>query len=547
MSRSVPVSAAFPRGGILVDCWGADPRWTSLVPGHFLSPSSFEAQAAAQDGRQIDRQALQAILLEQNRAFAAAPRALQQADRMADPRALAVIGGQQAGLFTGPLYTVHKALTVLALAAELEARLARPVIPVFWIASEDSDAAEIDHATVLDQAGGLRVIAAPPPGAGTAGADRLPVSLLRFGPGIGDTVQALASLLPDAGFSQEVMDAVRSAYAPGRSFPQAFGRLMAWLFSARGLVLVDPSDPRLKALALPLFRREIRERSPVSVAVREQSGRLAAAGYEAQVELRDGMLTLFRQDPGREAIAVEPGGFLLRASGRTLSEQELVAELESEPGRFTPNAALRPLFQDSVFPTLAVVLGPAELAYFSQLTLAYGRMGVPMPVLFPRATVTLLEQRASRTMDKLGITLGDVLSRGTGIVDDIVRREVPADLRSGIEEGRARVASVWEGLSGRIARLDPTLAPTAQIAAAASMKQFDFIEKKIAQAAKKRDEVLRGQVGRLTDAVLPRGGLQERTLNVVPFLARHGMGLLEQVARDVDVFQPLHHCVEVGP
>jgi bacillithiol biosynthesis cysteine-adding enzyme BshC len=547
MSRSVPVAAAFPRGGILVDCWEADPRWTSLVPGHFLSPSSFEAQAAAQDGRPLDRKGLQAILLEQNRAFAAAPRALQQADRVADPRALAVIGGQQAGLFSGPLYTVHKALTILALAADLEARLARPVIPVFWIASEDSDAAEIDHATVLDQAGGLRNIVAPPPAAGTGGADRLPVSLLRFGPDIGEAVQALASLLPGSGFSQDVMDAVRSAYAPGRSFPQAFGRLMAWLFSARGLVLVDPSDPRLKALALPLFRREIRQRSPVSEAVREQSRRLAAAGYEAQIELRDGMLTLFRQDPGRESIAVGPGGFQLRASGRTLSEQELVAELESDPGRFTPNAALRPLFQDSVFPTLAAVLGPAELAYFSQLTLAYRRMGVPMPVLFPRATVTLLEQRVARTMDKLGITLHDVLSRGGAIVDDIVRREVPADVRSGLEEGRARVASVWEDLSGRIARLDPTLAPTAQIAAAASMKQFDFIEKKVAQAAKKRDEVLRGQVGRLTDAVLPRGGLQERALNVLPFLARHGTGLLEQEAREVDVFQPLHHCVETGP
>ncbi len=546
MSRSVPLTAVSPPGGILADCWQASPRYTSLVPGHFLSAASYEAQAAAQDGRPLDRKGLQAILSAQNTQFAALPQAMRQVERLADPRTLVVIGGQQAGLFTGPLYTVHKALTILRLAADLEQRLARPVVPVFWIASEDSDAAEVDHAVLLDQAGSIREITARP-GSGEAAPGGLPVSLLRFGPEIGEAVQALAQLLSGSAFSQDVMDAVRSAYAPGRSFPQAFGRLMAWLFSARGLVLVDPSDPRLKALALPLFRSEIRGRSPVSEAVREQSRSLAAAGYEAQIELRDGMLTLFRQDPGREAIAVGAEGFLLRASGRVVTEHELVAELESDPAKFTPNAALRPLFQDSVFPTLAVVLGPAELAYFSQLTLAYRRMGVPMPVLFPRATVTLLEQRVARTMDKLGVTLHEVLVQGSALVDHLVRREIPADLLAQLAEGRARVAAVWEGLSGRIARLDPTLAPTARLAEAASLKQFEFIEKKISQAAKKRDETLRGQVGRITDALLPRGGLQERVLNVVPFAARYGAGLLEQAAREVNVYEPLHHCVEVGP
>ncbi len=549
MARSVPIAAVSPRGGLLSDCWEAAPRFTSLVPRHFLDSSSYERQAEAVERRALDRRSLQAVLAAQNQGFAAAAPTGDRIDMLADPRTLAVIGGQQAGLFSGPLYTIHKAITILSLAAEMERRLARPVVAVFWIASEDSDAAEIDHATVLDQEGALRQITARE-GQGPVGEDpagRLPVSALRFGPEIDEAVGALASLLPDTGFAGEVIGAVRSSYVPGRSWPQAFGRLMARLFSPQGLVLVDPSDPRLKALALPLFRREIREKSPVSAAVREQSRRLAEAGYQAQIELRDGMLTLFHQDPGREAIALQGDGFLLKGSGRSVSGEALAAELESDPSRFTPNAALRPLFQDSLFPTLAAVLGPAELAYFSQLTLAYERTGIPMPVLFPRASVTLLEPRTARTMDKLGITFAEVLTRGSALVDDIVKKEIPGDLRAGIEDGRARVAEVWTGLAARIGRLDPTLAPTAELAAAASAKQFDFIEKKITQAAKKRDETLRGQVGRIAAALLPGGRLQERALNVVPFLARYGMALLEREGRVVDVFAPLHHCVEVEP
>ena len=201
-----------------------------------------------------------------------------QIARITDPRAVVVIGGQQAGLFSGPLYTIHKAVTVLRLSAELEAELGRPVIPVFWIAAEDSDVAEVDHAVILDQAGELREVSlrqeGEPGGGPGASAGKPPVSTLRFGPEIGEAVAALAAALPEGAFATEMLEGVRAAYAPGRSYPQAFGRLMAWLFSGQGLVLVDPSDPRLKSMALPLFRREIEEKSPVSAAVREQSQRL---------------------------------------------------------------------------------------------------------------------------------------------------------------------------------------------------------------------------------------------------------------------------------
>ena len=548
MAHSIPLGDLNPPGSLLLDCWEAAPRFTALVPRHFRDPSSFVRQAAALDARRYDRETLRRVLNEQNQAFAAEHEAMGQIERIADPRSLVVIGGQQAGLFSGPLYTVHKAVTILLLAARLEADLGRPVVPVFWIASEDSDLAEVDHAMITNQNGELREISlrgAPQPGAGTEG--KLPVSRVRLGEEIGEAIEALESALPVTAFSPEVLGSLRSAYAPGRSYPQAFGRLMSSLFSRQGLVLVDPSDSRLKRIALSLFRREIEERSPVSAAVREQSQRLLGAGYAAQIELREDMLTLFHQDPAREAVAVSGDGFLLKGSGRSLSAHDLIGALEKDPDSFSPNAALRPLYQDTLFPTAAAVLGPSELAYFAQLTIAYERMGIPMPILFPRASITLVEPKIGKSLAKHRLTLGEVLRRGAALIDEILKREIPPALAARLADGRLQVQRIWGDLAREIARLDPTLRQTAELATGASLKQFEFIEKKITQAAKKKDEILRGQVQRILASLFPRSGLQERSLNIMPFLARYGMRVLEEESRAVDIFAPVHHCVEIEP
>jgi bacillithiol biosynthesis cysteine-adding enzyme BshC len=459
---------------------------------------------------------------------------------------VAVVGGQQAGLFTGPLYTFHKALTILRLAGEMESRLGRPVVPVFWIASEDSDLAEIDNTLLLDAQGALRPVSLPRPAHAAAGG-RLPVSQVRFTDEVRGVLDALAACLPESAFSAEIRQVLASCYAPGRSYPQAFARLMAWIFSGRGLVLVDPSDVRLKRIAGSLFRREVEERSPVSAAVLEQSARLSAAGYRPHIEVRPDMLTLFHQDPDRQAVAVGGDGFLLKGSGRKLSSAELLEILDSSPQLFSPNALLRPLYQDTLFPTLAAVLGPAELAYFSQLPAAYARLRIPMPILFPRASVTLLESKVARTMDRLGFDLGAVLTSGDGLLDAVLRKRIPADLAKALADGRAAAEGTWQGLAARITGLDPTLGPTAGIASARVLRQFQFLEAKVLRASRRREGELRAAVEKVTSALFPRGGLQERSLNAMPFLARHGMQLLDAEAAAVDIFSPVHHCVEVGP
>jgi bacillithiol biosynthesis cysteine-adding enzyme BshC len=320
---------------------------------------------------------------------------------------------------------------------------------------------------------------------------------------------------------------------------------MAGLFRHQGLVLVDPSDTQLKRMAQGLFLREIRERSPVSSAVIEQTQKLVKAGYKPQIDIRPGYLTLFHQDPARESITITDGGFEVRSTGRSFTTGELATLFEKDPDLFTPNAVLRPLFQDTLFPTLAAVLGPAEVAYFCQLTLAYERMGVPMPVVFPRSSLTLVDARMARLQKRFAIGLKELLSRGEHVIDDILAKEIPVSLLARLRVGKTTVGDTWRGIVQEIDALDPTLHRTVELGSARALLQFDFIEKKIAKAARKKNGILRGQVDKLVASLAPRGGLQERTLCALPLLARYGSGILDTAAEAIDPFASEHREVVI--
>ena len=526
--------------GLYAGLWDARPDVTGLLPHNFRDAGAFERQARGVDAARYDRRSLCGILRDQNGSPGADPAVQAGIDRLEQPGSLVVIGGQQAGLFGGPLYTLHKAATILALARGQEKALGRPVIPVFWIASEDSDLVEINHAWITDRDGRLRELCMPgsPP-------EKMPVCRVQLGAHIEPLIDELASAMPEGGFTAEMLSDLRGAYTPERTYTQAFAVWMAKLFQGTGLVLVDPSDARLKRLAFPLFEREIAEKSPVSAAALEQTERLEQAGFHAQIDLRPGFLTLFHQAPARDSILITNEGYQLKTAGRRFSLSELMALLKADPDAFTPNALLRPLFQDTVFPTLAAVLGPSEIAYWAQLTLAYERMGIPMPIMVPRASFTLVDDKMERLQTRLGVSLMQVLRRGGHVIDDILRKEIPASLTARIKESHAAVEDAWRGIVDEIDSLDPTLHRTSELGRSRSLWQLDLLEKKIAQAGRKKNVILRGKVEKLVASLAPRGGLQERTLCALPFLARHGNRIVSQVIACTDPFAPEHRVVGV--
>ncbi len=540
MTDAIPLGDLQGGRSLYADCWEGTDAFRSLVPLHFRDPGCFEKQAGRIDAARYDRKALAAVLRDQNIGFGAPAASLGRIEELKEPGALAVIGGQQAGLFGGPLYTLFKALTVLSLSERLGAKLGRPVIPLFWIASEDSDLAEVNHAFLTDASGHLQRLDLP-----GSPAENLPVSRILLGQGVRQALDALSAMLPDTEYTAEVMAALARAYSPGASYPAAFGAWMQYALGDRGLVMVDAADPRLKAMASGLFRREVEGKGAVARAVLGQNVKLEKAGFKPRITLRDGMLTLFFQDPARDVIAVAGEGFALKSGARSFSPEELSHLVESNPEMFSPNAALRPLFQDLVFPTLAVVLGPSELAYYTQLTGAYEDLGVVMPVLFPRASMTLIDAKTSRLLESCGLSLSDVLKDNAGLPNRLAAGEVPPSLAGGYAAAKLEVRRIWSGLAEATAALDPTLAPTARNAMAGSVGRFEWMEKKILKAIRTKNSVLSDRLLRLNASLYPGGGLQERALGPAQFLARSGRAVIDAAYRALDPFAAEHRGVRL--
>ena len=318
------------------------------------------------------REAVSQALSAQQEARSA-PRAKERAAALRDPRSVAVVTGQQTVLFGGPLYVLYKALGAIQLARLVEERRGAPAVPVFWMASDDHDFAEIRTVALLDEAGRIRSLRYAP----QVEPFGQPASRIVLEDGIQDLLDETAAFLPEAPHKGAVVDLLRSCYRPGVTISSAFGELLSALLPE--LVVLDPSDLALKSLMVPVLRREIAEASPTSRLAAETAPRLLAAGYHQQVPVRDGFLNLFWYcDDERRPLAYRDGIVEVRGTARRVSPGEAIAALERTPALFSPGVLLRPLAQDGLLPTAAYVGGPAEIAY-------HARSALPTPISGSRA------------------------------------------------------------------------------------------------------------------------------------------------------------------
>jgi bacillithiol biosynthesis cysteine-adding enzyme BshC len=517
-------------------------RVSSFFAQNPHASGTYAAQAEICAQREYRRAELRAALLTQQAAWGAPPIARQRIDELCTPRGLAVITGQQTGLFGGPLFTLYKALTVVALAAELERALDRPVVPLFWMASEDHDVAEADHVQMLDRSGTLVQIRhtawGEPPGG------FMPANL-RLGPAIHDTLTRVGELLPATEFTDALRDALAQAYTPERTLAEAFACWMTALLGETGLVLVDAADPGMKRLAAGIFRREVEEAPGTSVAIVEVSRALRAQGYPTQIEARPDGVNCFLLAEGRRALVRDPTGFRLRDTGETIAPASLLRMVQDSPERFSPNVALRPVVQDALFPTLAYVAGPGELAYFAQLRPVYAAFGVPMPAIVPRASLSLLDPRVAQLLDRFHLPLQDLTAEPEQLASRLLRAHLPPDLGATLAAARQGVEEIFRRLGEAVAAVDPTLQATAGQTGGHIKGHLDQLEKKAVQALKRREADTRQQIQRLRDALMPGGKLQERVYPVLPFLAKYGPALLTALRACIDAPGWEHRLVTI--
>jgi bacillithiol biosynthesis cysteine-adding enzyme BshC len=507
--------------------------------GDFRDPAAFELQARSVESHPLARQDLAAILTEQNRKFGCGPETLGRIEKMARDRAGAVVTGQQVGLFSGPLYTIYKALTAVKLAEDLSRRGPGTFVPVFWLASDDHDLAEIDHITLLDKDNRLADVRCRMP----AAESKVPASNLVLPREIRDCLRELEGLTLDTEFKADVLGRLGEAYEPGRTYAEAFGRWMTRLFKPQGLIFIDAADPRLKELAREVFRREISEDSPSTRQAVEASQNLRQAGYGAQIPLHEGILNVFYMHRERRTIKWKGEAWSIRGAEPSIRKEELLLRAQEKPSLFSPNVLLRPVYQDALLPTVAYVGGQAEISYFAQMKGVYEAFGLPMPVIYPRKNVTILERKVAQLLERFGLEIPDFWTPPDRLISEASKRHVPDTLEAAMRRAQDDLEKNFESLKGEVTVLEPTLEAWLERARGRMDQQWKYVEKKIRQAAAERNATAVRQLRKAADNLYPAQRLQERVFNIVPYLIKYGFAFLEKLDRDIDIGEHDHQVL----
>lgn len=522
---------------LFLDYLSYSPSVQTFYPRSPLFPEWVKEEAPRVRYDDARRRTVSDILERQNRAWGAGPKTLANIERLRRG-ALAAVTGQQVVLFGGPLFSIFKALTAVKLAEQATAAGVE-CVPIFWLATEDHDLAEVNHVSLLSEAGAPERVAA----GSHAGADA-PVGTVRFGPEIEAAVERAAWLLGDS----EVTTWLREAYRPEETLGSGFARLFARLFADWGVILMDPADAAMHAVATPILRQAIERSSELDEALLARGKELEAAGYHQQVKVTPATTLLFQvKDGARTAVrrknGVNGGEFVVGAE--PVSAKELLSAVEAHPEEFNANALLRPVMQDYLLPTLAYTGGSAEVAYFAQAAVVYEKLlGRVTPVL-PRFSATLVEPKAQRNLERYGLSLPDLFHGPEKLREIIAQGTLPPDLQQRFEDAKASLEKSLSLIRESLTRLDPTLTDAAVNAETKMQYQLSQLEARAARAESLRNDVVTRHAEALSSALFPHKVLQEREIAGISFVARYGQGLLENLYQIIRTDCNDHQVVEI--
>ena len=509
-----------------------------LFAGNPAAPDAWRETIARVQQSACDRSTLAAILQRQLAARGAPPEAREAAGRLAQPDAVAIVTGQQAGVFGGPLYTLLKAVTAIQLARRVAQEQGVATVPVFWVDEEDHDWQEVRTAVVLDtNLAVAEVRLGDVPGAGVR-----PIASLVLDASIDDAVDRLGSLLAQTEFSAELLQRLRRRYRAGQSVASAFAGWVEDLLGRHGLVVYEAGDRAAKPLVADVFDREIANPCRTARLVRDAAQTMSRLGHEPQVQPGEDSVAVFYLDgQGRRSIRRRGQQFTIGEA--IVSADDLRQQAKTSPERFSPNVLLRPIVQDRLFPTICYVAGPSELAYQAQLGGVYREFGVEAPLLYPRATVTLLDSASARFLERQDLPLEALQPQNESALNRLLEQQLPPTIERAIEETDRLIHERTLTLKTEVVTLDPTLAGAVDTTLDRMRDTLRSLHGKIIQASKRKDETLRRQFNRTRTLVFPDGHPQERMLNVAFFVNRYGPALADRLLETLPLETNRHYLI----
>lgn len=488
-----------------------------------------------------DRAKLCDALERMNSGWGASPETLANIQRLRGEKCVAAVSGQQVGLFTGPLYAIYKALSAVKLAGCLSHR-GTEAVPVFWMATEDHDWVEVQTAEFVGCDGRLARTALP----SEIHKEGAPVGGVVLDESINDTIGRLLDVLPASEFSPELEKLLRDAYMPGRTYGEAFARMLTYLTGRYGLVLLDPLDPQLKQLAAPLYAEAVRAAPEIAAALEGRNHELEQAGYHPQVLVSTDSFPLFLHSDGvRRALTRVSGGGSYRAKG-TAQEyelEELAEQAAREPEQFSPNVTLRAVVQDYLLPTIAYFGGGAEIAYFAQTAEVYRVLRRPVTPILHRASLTIVERRTSRTLERYNLHLSDFFEGLDPAIARVVEEHLGPETAHAFERTEVAIARALDELRTELLRFDPTLAEALETGKNKINYQLTGLRTRFHRAQMARDRAAHRQLERAATALYPEKTLQERRINITSLVARHGHYIIDWIHNSIDLSGVDHRIV----
>jgi bacillithiol synthase len=479
---------------------------------------------------QARRQQVAAVLDRQNRRLGSGSKTLENIQRLRNG-APAVVTGQQVALFGGPMFVVLKALTAVLLAEKAGA------VPVFWLATEDHDFAEVNFVN-LPATDHLETFTVTPPHLQNA-----PVGTIAFP----EEIAAMLQRLEQQFGTSEILGFLQESYRPGETFGTAFGRFYAQALSDYGIVLLDPSDPELHQIAAPVYRDALIKSSELNHDLAERELQLERDGYDAQVKVTPSHTLCFYVSQGaRLPVRHAPSGQDGFAIGEEkIGHDDLIAEVEKHPERFSANVLLRPVIQDYLLPTLCYTGGPSEIAYFAQVEVVYRSLLGRVTPVAPRVSATVIEPRQAKLLQRYQMTLADAFRGPEKLREQVSARALPQSILTSFDGAASHLEQAIALIEDPLKKLDPTLVDAAQNAANKMRYQLQGLRDKAARAEARKNTELQRHADELSTLLYPNRNLQEREVGSAYFLLKYGQGLTQQLKTKLSISCLDHQVVEL--
>ncbi|GGM20526.1 putative cysteine ligase BshC [Paraliobacillus quinghaiensis] len=464
-------------------------------------------------------------------------------ERLNDPNSVVVIGGQQAGLLSGPLYTIHKIISIIAFAKKQEKALGQPVIPVFWIAGEDHDFAEINHVLFPEQ-NRMKKHTISQRVTEKRSVSELPIDHVITS----EWLDTLFSQLNETINTKEIYEQTKQALGQSDTYVDFFASFISLLFKGEGLVLIDSGNASVRQLEKKYFQEMIKKQPEISSAVYQQLQAVRQAGYSVSVDVNEGDGHLFYHLNGERILLVKTGPDTWEGKNQEcqFTTDELLAIAEEAPARLSNNVVTRPLMQECLFPTLAFMAGPGELGYWSILKPAFHTLDLEMPPVLPRLSFTMLDRKSEKNINRYALDINKLMERGAfeDKVNWIAAQSNPP-LDSIAEQTKLAIEQIHQPLRDIAKTMGPDLEEVAKKNLSYIHQHIDFLE----EALKKNVEIKHHKTLEVFDELhlklRPGNGLQERCWNVISIINQHGYGWINEMVDHTYSFEHDHYVVKL--